>query len=541
MDFRILGSLEVRDGDLEVPLGSAKERTLLAVLLLHAGGVVSRDRLIDELWGESPPPTASKALNVHVSQLRKALVRNGQDPIATRHPGYALEVDPDRVDSERFERLVGDARERVAAGDLAASGTLLRDALALWRGPALDGVELESAARNEVGRLEELRLIAQLDRIDCDLALGLHEQVIAELERLVDEHPLRERVRGQLILALYRSGRQADALRAYREARETLVEELGIEPSPPLQRLEKAILNQDPSLSAPAGVARGEQTREPGPERARGPRRAFVVGASALAGALAIAVVATVALSGGGHGLRRVQANAVGLVDPVTGEIRRSVAVGQRPSALATGAGSLWVANTGDETVSRLTGDVVRTIALSGHPVSLAFGRRGLWVVTAERRLLLVDPHYDNVAASFALPLRPAGIAVGGGYVWVSGGGTTVLRKPEAGGPLLTIVPDDGAYGPLAFGAGRLWVSGQTAVTPVSVPASRVWRSASSTPSPSSRSEGTRSGRSARPVPSSGSICPRRCRLPALPQDRIRPASPSPVETSGSRTALRAR
>src|SRR6266545_4423549 len=161
MEFRILGPLQVLDGEVEVPLPSRKERELLAVLLLHAGAVVSRERLIDELWGESPPPTAGKALNVHVSQLRKTLARNGHEPIATRPPGYALRVEPEQLDAACFERLVAEARERAAA---------------------LDGIELESAARTEAARLEELRLVAQMDRVDCDLALGSHDEVIAELE-----------------------------------------------------------------------------------------------------------------------------------------------------------------------------------------------------------------------------------------------------------------------------------------------------------------------------------------------------------------------
>ncbi len=256
MEFRILGPLQVVDGAREVLLGSPKERALLGVLLLHAGEVVSRDRLIDELWGGAPPPTAAKALNVYVSQLRKTLASTGEIAIVTRAPGYALEVEPERVDAARFERLVMEARQRGAAGEVESASSLLREALSLWRGPALDGVEFEAAARNEVGRLEELRLVARMDWIDCELSLGLHEQVIGELEALVDEYPLRERLRGQLVLALYRSGRQADALRSYREARESLVGELGVEPSVPLQRLERAILNQDPSLEVPAGIAR---------------------------------------------------------------------------------------------------------------------------------------------------------------------------------------------------------------------------------------------------------------------------------------------
>src|SRR5213078_1547618 len=255
MEYRILGPLEAVEGGEPVPLGRLKERLVLAVLLLHANEFVSRERLIDELWGESPPPTAKKAVNVYVSQLRKALSRNGLDPIATADGGYRIGVDADGLDVARVQHLLATARKRVAAGELEAAAELLREALALWRGPTLAGLLLESHGRDEVAQLDELRLTALMDRMDCDLALGRHEDVLGELHVLVGEHPLRERLRAQLILALYRADRQAEALDAYQQAREVLVEELGIEPSPPLQRLQKGILAQDPALEVPAGIA----------------------------------------------------------------------------------------------------------------------------------------------------------------------------------------------------------------------------------------------------------------------------------------------
>jgi len=255
VEYRILGPLEVVDEGEPVPLGRPKERLALAVLLLHANEFVSRERLIDELWGESPPPTARKAVNVYVSQLRKVLARNGLDPIATADGGYRLEVDAERLDTARLQQLLATARERAAAGELEAGAELLREALTLWRGPTLAGLLLESHGRDEVAQLDELRLTALMDRIDCDLALGRHEEVLSELHVLVGEHPLRERLRAQLMLALYRAGRQADALEAYQQAREVLVEELGIEPSPGLQRLQKGILSQDEALELPAGIA----------------------------------------------------------------------------------------------------------------------------------------------------------------------------------------------------------------------------------------------------------------------------------------------
>ena len=265
MEYRILGPLEVVEGGEPVPLGRPKERLVLAVLLLRANEFVSRERLIDELWGESPPPTAGKAVNVFVSQLRKALTRDGVDPIATADGGYRIEVEADHLDVAGMRRLLATARERAAAGELEASADSLRDALALWRGPTLAGLLLESRGRDEVARLDELRLTALMDRIDCDLALGRHDEVLGELHVLVGEHPLLERLRAQLMLALYRADRQAEALEAYRQARELLVEELGVEPSPALQRLQKGILTQDPALELPAGIAVPNAPAKEGP------------------------------------------------------------------------------------------------------------------------------------------------------------------------------------------------------------------------------------------------------------------------------------
>src|SRR2546421_1909665 len=266
MGDRILGRLGVADEGEPVPLGRLKERLVLAVLLLHANEFVSRERLIDELWGELPPPTAKKAVNVYVSQLRKALTRNGHDPVATADGGYRLEVDAEQLDAAGLQQLLATARERAAAGELETAVELLRKALDLWRGPTLAGLLLESHGRDEIAQLDELRLTAVMDRIDCDLALGRHEQVLGELQVLVGEHRLRERLRAQQMLALYRAGRQAEALEAYQQAREVLVEELGIEPSPALQRLQKGILAQDPALELPAGIAAQNAFARPAPD-----------------------------------------------------------------------------------------------------------------------------------------------------------------------------------------------------------------------------------------------------------------------------------
>ena len=234
MEFRILGPLEVVDDDRPLPLGGERQRALLALLLTRPNQVVSTDRLADELWGAQPPKTALNTIQYYVSQLRKTL---GADRIVTRPPGYLIRVEPEELDLARFEQLAQEG-----------SAESLHAALELWRGPALADLTFESFAREEATRLEELRLVAQERRIDADLEAGRTAELVSELERLIAEHPLRERLRGQLMLALYRSGRQAEALSAYQAARSTLVDELGIDPGPELQELERAMLRQDPAL-----------------------------------------------------------------------------------------------------------------------------------------------------------------------------------------------------------------------------------------------------------------------------------------------------
>jgi DNA-binding SARP family transcriptional activator len=246
LEFRLLGPLEALAGSRPIALG-VKQRTLLVLLLLRANEVVSRDRLIDDLWGDQPPDAAPNALAALVARVRRALPA---DVLLTRPGGYELRVERQALDLHRFEILVEEGSETLAAGDPARAAELLRSALSLWRGPALADFEYETFAQPAITRLEELRLAALESRVDADLALGRHVDLVGEVQSMLLENPLRERLRGQLMLALYRSGRQAEALEAYREGRHVLVEELGIEPSPPLQELERAILRQDPSLGA---------------------------------------------------------------------------------------------------------------------------------------------------------------------------------------------------------------------------------------------------------------------------------------------------
>jgi DNA-binding SARP family transcriptional activator len=254
LEFRILGPLEVADDGEPLQLSGQKQRALLALLLLDANRVVSTDRIVDALWGEQPPRTAATSLQNFVSQLRKLL---GADVVVTKPPGYQLRIAPEQLDLERFTRLVEESRAE-PPDERAAK---LRRALALWRGRPLADLGFEAFAQQEIGRLEELRLAALEDRVEADLQAGRHKDLVGELEAFADEHPLRERLRSQLMLALYRSGRQAEALQIYHDTRRVLVDELGIEPSPTLQQLHGAILRQDPRLEEGQPVAPAAEDR----------------------------------------------------------------------------------------------------------------------------------------------------------------------------------------------------------------------------------------------------------------------------------------
>jgi DNA-binding SARP family transcriptional activator/tetratricopeptide (TPR) repeat protein len=265
MEFKILGPLEVCDGAEVLPLGGAKQRALLAILLLHPNEVVAAERLLDDLWGDRQPMSGTKALHVYVSQLRKVV---GDDRVLTRPPGYALRLDPDELDLTRFLRL----REEAQTAEPHEAGVILREAISLWRGAPLADFAYESFAQAEIARLEELRTSVLELRIDADLELCRHAELVGELEGLVNEHPLREHLRAQLMLALYRSGRQAEALEVFQDGRHALVDQLGIEPGRSLRELERAILRQDVELDLDErSPAMHEPSSSPQPQ-AREPR-----------------------------------------------------------------------------------------------------------------------------------------------------------------------------------------------------------------------------------------------------------------------------
>ena len=265
MDFRLLGPVEVSENDRAIALGGVKQRSVLAILLMHANELVTTDGLVDQIWGAAPPLRARKTIQVYVARLRKQL---GKARLVTHPGGYLLQVEPDELDVARFEQLTAEAARAAPA----VAADKLTEALALWRGPPLADLAYEGFAQPEIARLEEMRLAALEERIAADLARGRHTQLVGELEALVARHPLREGLRYELMLALYRSSRQAEALEAYRTARRELAEELGLEPSGQLRELEQAILRHDPSLELPPEA----EERRPPRSMARSERAVLV-------------------------------------------------------------------------------------------------------------------------------------------------------------------------------------------------------------------------------------------------------------------------
>jgi len=378
MEIHILGPLEASEDGQPLDLGPPKQRALLALLVLHRNQVVSADRLIDELWAGRPPAAAGKSIQVYVSQLRKNL---GADAIESRAGGYRLSL---ATDVDRFDRLAEEGRDLLQRGETRRAAEVLRKALSLWRGPPLADVAYESFAQSEIARLEELRLSALEERIDADLAGGREGELVPELQRLVRDNPLRERLRAELMLALYRTGRQAEALEAYRDARRMLKDELGLEPSRELRQLEQAILRQDEGL--------GSATR-PRPRLLPAARRGHAFGVAALVAAVGAAALA-VGLTRSGGGVS-VAPESLAVVDPATNRIVGDVQLHSLPNSVAVGGGSVWATSTEDRTLFRVDPrkrTIVKTIALPGAPATVAFGAGAVWLPYLVREAGAVDP-----------------------------------------------------------------------------------------------------------------------------------------------------
>jgi YVTN family beta-propeller protein len=410
MEFRILGSFEVVVGGRQLPLAGAQQRALLVLLLLNANAAISTERLVDQIWGERPPATAAKTVQVYVSQLRKVL---GDGRLETRGHGYSLRVDPGELDAEQFEALCS----RAAGSNPAGAAALLRQALALFRGDPLSDVSYEPFATAEITRLEELRLHALEERVEADLGLGRHRALVPELEALVERYPLRDRLRGQLMLAFYQSGRQADALEKYREGRVLLDQELGLEPSPALRELQAAILLHDPALTAP---------RAPPQDRLRKRRRGLllVVAGSVLLIAAAVAA-AVIELLSPSHTPPVMVGDALVRNDARTNDVVGVTPVGRQPLAVAVSRRYLWALNFRDETVSRIdrTSGSIQTIGGLSAPQSIALGPGStLWVGSASANY--VDG-FDIESLRFTERIPVPGtstafIAVSGNTLWVS-------------------------------------------------------------------------------------------------------------------------
>ena len=458
MEFRVLGPLEAVDQGKALPLGGGRQLALFALLLLNANEVVSKDRLVEELWTAEPPQTAEKIVRNYVSLLRKHL----GDRLSRRPPGYVLRVEPGELDSQRFEALIGEARDQ----EPAAAAKTLREALELWTGPPLAQVAYEPFAQRAIAGLEELRLQALEDRIDADLELGRAREVVPELEQLVRDQPLRERPRALLMLALYRAGRQAEALEVYQDARRTLVDELGLEPSPVLQELQRRILDHDPSLAGP------ERRTSLRARRRRGGVMIAAGGLILLAAGIAAGAV-SLTRDTGAAALSKIDANSVGLIDPGTNGIVAEVPVGSHPTRLALAGNSLWVVNTHDNSVSHI--DVkrrvlIRTIALDGPPSGIAANGKGAWVMylrsadaggvgAGSAGAALVDPRFNEVTHKVVLNQRwdyEDAIAVGLGSVWAVN--PTFITRLDPSGGIRKVIQFDYAHdNSIAVGYRAAW------------------------------------------------------------------------------------
>lgn len=414
VEIRLLGPLTVvADGGDALDLGGGRQRAVLALLALRAGRVVSSDELIEALWGDAAPPTALKALQNLLSQLRRALEPLGADLIGTRQPGYVLAVDPDVVDVHRFERLARTGRQQLETDPGAAAATL-REALGLWRAEALAEFAYASFAQAEIRRLDELRVDAYEDVFEAELAVGRAETVVAELRSLVAANPVRERLRAQLMLALYRSGRQAESLDVYREGRALLLAELGLEPGYELKELEQAILRQDPAL----GGRRRSRAR---PARGRGRLAVgLVAGLSFVA-----AAAAAIAVSRAGDDPPVVVPDSLVKIDAETNSIVGVVRIGRDPGQVEVVGKYVFVTSQRDKVLHRLDPSTGRLETTGAHATDGALAATGpfLWA-TSTNRGEVVRIHTETLGAVARVPLARdllhAFVAVGGGSLWIS-------------------------------------------------------------------------------------------------------------------------
>ncbi len=502
MEFGILGPVEVRRDGRELNVGGPKQRALLAILLLAEGSVVSRDRLIDGLWGERAPASAEHTLDDYISRLRKSLEE--PDRIVRRAPGYALVVDDDELDLARFERAFARGRAQLAQRDPAGAAATLRDALALWRGQALADLLDEPFATSEAQRLDERRQLAREELFEAKLQAGNGDEILGDLEAHVRDEPFRERPAGQLMRALYAAGRQADALDAYRAVQRRFAEELGLEPSSKLKELERMILAHDPALTAHRVRSRRPSRRVPRPAL-------LVLGAVVVLPAIATAVALTVGrspasarpasaaglvvLGGGRITLSDAPAaltklgNSLWLAEPDTGDLvqvsARSeqvverIPVGGSPGTIAAAGGSIWTATVPGGVLTRIdpgTERVTQRISLGQARVdALAAGDGSLWLADpVDASLLDVDPSAGTIERTLPLGFRPTALLAADRELWIADydSGTIAELDPADG---RTVVELQVGTGPTALcaAAGSIWVANSLDSTVARVDPSR--------------------------------------------------------------------
>jgi DNA-binding SARP family transcriptional activator/streptogramin lyase len=462
LDVRLLGPLTVLVAGRPARLGKGNERLVVALLALNAGRTVTGERIIDVLWPEAPPPTAREMVRIYVARTRKQL---GADAVVTRPGGYSLETDPEHVDALRFVRLCAEGSSWHEEGKLAEVVATVDKALALWRGtplPELTGPFLEG----ERARLEELRLTAIEHRFDAELELGHAQKIIAELESLTREHPYRERLRGQLMLALYRSGRQKDALEQFRHARWASVEELGVEPGPDLQNLQKAILTHDPALRLP-------------PARSSTPQPSVTTGASGRLRsrtALALAVVALVAaaaiaagvtLHGGGSGTS-IASDSIGLIDAHTGGVHTSLKLAGLPGPIAVANTHIWVGDGERRLVRELDAKTLRAtreIALPDFPYRAVGGFGAVWIANGyDGRVIRIDGS-TGVRVVFRPEPQASGrtqLAVAYGSLWTASQDGVLVRLDPRTTRATALIRHIGFPGAMTAGLGGIWVAQST-------------------------------------------------------------------------------
>ena len=459
MRFGVLGPIEAWADGRPIPLRGPKQRALLAFLLLHANRAVSRDRLIDALWGESPPPSASESLDAYVYRLRKLV---GHDRLVRCGSGYVLSVQAGELDADRFELLVANARRAADAGDSRGAARLLAEALALWRGRALADVPYEPFAGAPARQFEERRLTALESRVEAELDCGGGAALVPELEQLVTDYPLRERLLAALMLALYRAGRQADALAAYRAARGRLVEELGLEPGPSVCELHQRILQHDPALIGPRAARR--------PRRSKARAKQLAAVAVVLAASLTVGLLVSSESAHAGHSLLR-RANGIVAVNTVSDQLVAATPLTSAPEAVSGGAGSVWAAEPGAGAVSRIqpgSGVVVDRILLAGEPGSVVTGGGAIWAAsTVGATVARINPATEGITQTITLPgSHPAALAFGAGHVWAADSDARELFEIDpATGSLRRMLALDLQPSALALADGAIWVAGYNDAT----------------------------------------------------------------------------